>query len=109
MLDTDGGPTKSWLEAAGDSDRFWQFCFGKRPANELFDLASDPDCVKNLAEDASYRETATKLHDKLIAELKRQNDPRVSGQGDVFDNYPTTKPAPGSAPTKKAGKKKTKQ
>jgi N-sulfoglucosamine sulfohydrolase len=109
LLDTDGGPTKSWLEAAGDSDRFWQFCFGKRPANELFDLASDPDCVKNLAEDASYRETATKLHDKLIAELKRQNDPRVSGQGDVFDNYPTTKPAPGSAPTKKAGKKKTKQ
>jgi arylsulfatase A-like enzyme len=105
LLDTDGGPTKSWLETAGDSDRFWQFCFGKRPADELFDLAADPDCVKNLAQEAAYRETLAKLHDKLIAELKQQNDPRVLGQGDVFDNYPTTKPAPGSAP-KKAGKKK---
>ena len=108
LLDTDGSPTKSLLEAAGDADRFWQLCFGKRPADELFDLASDPDCVKNLAEDASYRETAMKLHDKLIAQLKQQNDPRVLGQGDVFDNYPTTKRAPGAQPKKQSGKKKAK-
>ena len=36
-------------------------------------------------------------------ELTRQNDPRVLGQGDVFDNYPTIKPA--DAPTKKTNKK----
>lgn len=109
LLDTDGGPTKSLVEQLGPGDKFWEFCFGKRPADELFDLASDPDCVKNLAEDASYRETATKLHDKLMAELKKQNDPRVLGQGDVFDNYPTTKPKPGAEPKKKAAKKKAKQ
>jgi arylsulfatase A-like enzyme len=91
LLDTDNGPTKALIEASGPQDRFWQFCFGKRPGEELFDLATDPDCVKNLAADPAYRATATALHDKLVAQLKLQNDPRILGQGDVFDNYPSAK------------------
>jgi len=91
LLDTDGSPTKSLIHDLSQGNRFWEFCFGKRPAVELFDVASDPDCVKNLAADMSYRDTVTKMHDKLVAELKRQSDPRVLGQGDLFDNYPTAK------------------
>ncbi|MBI5388425.1 MAG: hypothetical protein HZA90_27485 [Verrucomicrobia bacterium] len=34
---------------------------------------------------------------KPIAQLKQQNDPRVLGQGDVFDNYPTFKKRAGAA------------
>ena len=30
------------------------------------------------------------------AELKRSDDPRTLGSGDVFDNYPTVKPKPGT-------------
>ena len=43
LLDTDDGPTKSLIEAAGPDDRHWQLCFGKRPADELYDLVTDPD------------------------------------------------------------------
>lgn len=93
LLDTDASPTKSLVEGLGRGDKYWEFCFGKRPAEELFDLATDPDCVKNLATDGAYRETIAKLHGKLIAQLKQQNDPRILGQGDVFDRYPTFKKA----------------
>jgi len=29
------------------------------------------------------------MKEKLFAQLKLQNDPRILGKGDVFDNYPT--------------------
>ncbi|HEX3657688.1 MAG TPA: sulfatase [Pirellulales bacterium] len=103
LLDTDDGPTKQFIEGLGQQDRYWQFCFGKRPADELFDLASDPDCVKNLAADPGYREVLAKLSDQLTAELKRQNDPRILGHGDVFENYPTSKDEP-AAPKKSKAK-----
>jgi arylsulfatase A-like enzyme len=108
LLDTDNGPTKKLVADRGENDRFWQLCFGKRPAEELFDLASDPDCVKNLAGDAARQEKLAALREKLFAELKRQNDPRILGQGEVFDNYPTFKPAPGTPATGGAKKNKKK-
>jgi arylsulfatase A-like enzyme len=108
LKDTDPSPTKQLIENLGESNRFWQFNFGKRPQEELFDLVSDPDCVKNLAEDANLRTRMTQLKEKLFAELERQNDPRVLGQGDIFDNYPSAKnlsaAAPLAPPDKKAPK-----
>jgi N-sulfoglucosamine sulfohydrolase len=91
LLDTDGGPTKKFLEDAGDKDPFWQFSFGKRPQEELFDLATDPDCTANLLVDGRYAAEAAKLKERLFAELKRQDDPRILGNGAIFDNYPTAK------------------
>ena len=29
--------------------------------------------------------------ERLFAELKRQDDPRILGNGAIFDNYPTAK------------------
>lgn len=87
LLDTDNGPTKSVIEAAGPDDRHWQLCFGKRPADELYDLATDPDCVRNLA--AEMPEKVAALRETLFAELRRQSDPRILGQGDLFDAYPS--------------------
>lgn len=109
LLDTDNGPTKQLIAGRGDQDRFWQLCFGKRPAEELYDLSTDPDCLTNLANDPGYRDRMAKLQEKLLLELRAQHDPRVEGQGDVFDRYPTAKPA-GNAATKAAsGGKKKKQ
>jgi len=88
LKDTDKGPTKKFIEELGDQNRFWQLAFGKRPVEELYDLAIDPDCVNNLAANPAHQSRRTKLHDTLMAELKKQNDPRVLGQGEVFDNYP---------------------
>lgn len=55
-LDTDGGPTKSLiLEDARktaekrNSDRYWQWNFGMRPGEELYDLKADRYCTSNLA------------------------------------------------------------
>jgi arylsulfatase A-like enzyme len=91
LLDTDNGPTKAMIEKRGEKDRYWQLAFGKRPAEELFNLGRDPDCVKNLAGDPAHRTRVAALREKLFAQLKLQKDPRVLGKGDVFDNYPTTK------------------
>jgi N-sulfoglucosamine sulfohydrolase len=89
LLDTDDSPTKSLIEAAGPDDRHWQLCFGKRSADELYDLATDPDCVQNLATEQPEKTAA--LRDELFAELRRQADPQILGQGDVFDAYPSPK------------------
>lgn len=107
LTDTDASPSKKLIEALGEQDRFWQFSFGKRPQEELFDLATDPDCVKNLAEVAEHQARKAALQEKLFAELRRQNDPRILGQGDRFDNYPSVKNvnAPADAPAKKAKQK----
>lgn len=108
LLDTDGSPTKTLVNDLGEKDRYWQLCYGHRPAEELFDVVSDPDCVKNLAADPAYQEIAGKLKDKLFAELKKQEDPRILGGGDVFDNYPTAKKPAGDKQnfnTKKKAKK----
>ena len=93
LADTDAGPTKSLIEEAGAQDRFWQLCFGKRPADELYDLATDPDCVTNLAAAPAHAAAVRRLKDELFVELRRQADPRALGQGDVFDAYPSPKPA----------------
>ncbi|NJN05209.1 MAG: sulfatase-like hydrolase/transferase [Rhodobacteraceae bacterium] len=109
--DTDASPTKKLIEDSVPADAFWQHAFGRRPAEQLFDVLKDPDCVKNLAGDPAFKSRAAALRDKLMAELKRQNDPRALGRGGVFDNYlsPRTAgagatPQPG-APAPKAKKK----
>jgi arylsulfatase A-like enzyme len=89
LADTDAGPTKAAIEAAGTTDRFWQLCFGKRPADELYDLDTDPDCVVNLAADPARADDMRRLREELFAELTRQADPRVLGRGAVFDEYPS--------------------
>ena len=90
-LNTDGGPTKTEILTANrakPNDPHWLLCFGKRPAEELFHLKNDPDCLTNLATAPDQQSRRAALETQLLAKLKQQADPRVSGQGDVFDNYP---------------------
>jgi arylsulfatase A-like enzyme len=97
LKDTDAGPTKTAVEASGEASRYWQLCFGKRPAAELYNLKTDADCVKNLAADPAHQSQVEAMREKLFSRLRQQGDPRMEGKGDVFDNYPTSNPAP-SAP-----------
>ena len=48
-----------------------------RPAFELFDIASDPNESRNLADDPAYSETLKKYQDLLKAEQKRTGDPWI--------------------------------
>lgn len=90
-LDTDASPTKTFIlqkHRRNSDDPHWKLCFGKRPADELYNLRRDPDCIINLAHEADYEDVRQKLKARLFARLKEQGDPRMHGQGHVFDAYP---------------------
>ncbi len=90
-LNTDGSPTKSLiltLRREGISSEYWQQCFGKRDDDELYNIGSDPECLVNLANNPGYSSVKRRLNDQMIDELIRQNDPRINGNGDIFDKYP---------------------
>jgi hypothetical protein len=106
--DTDASPTKQLIEDSGPSDPYWQHAFGKRPADQLFDVSKDPDCVNNLVSDLSYASQFTRLREKLLAELTKQQDPRVLGEGDVFDNYLSPRALTVNPGQEKKGKNKKK-
>jgi N-sulfoglucosamine sulfohydrolase len=90
-LNCDGSPTKSLileLRRNGQQEQFWQLCFGRRPPLELYNLRNDPDCVTNLAAMERYADVLHELKARMENELKQQGDPRMFGQGEVFDRYP---------------------
>ena len=85
--DTDDSPTKTAVlatEHKPDLKHFFDASFGKLPADQLFDLRRDPDCITNLAATVSF----TALQKQLFDELKEQGDPRMSGNGHIYDQYP---------------------
>ena len=92
-LDTDGGPTKTLILDMGRkdrSDKFWQLNFGLRPAEEFYDLTVDAGCARNLADESVHTEIVKQLRKRMESELKSQNDPRMAGNGKIFDEYPAT-------------------
>jgi len=89
-LNTDGSPTKSYIldnRTTSGQYHYWAWSFGKRPAEELYNVARDPACIHNLADDPAYREKKKELKEILYEKLKQQKDPRVLGQGYIFDGY----------------------
>ncbi len=94
-LNCDGGPTKTQIleqRRRGDDSSDWTLCFGKRPAFELYNLREDPDCLHNLATDAKHASQLSELQARMVAELTQQSDPRMAGNGQVFDQYPYAAP-----------------
>jgi N-sulfoglucosamine sulfohydrolase len=90
-LNTDGSPTKTFIlnnRTTLGMHHYWQWNFGKRPAEELYNIADDPGCIHNLAGDPLYKDTVTELKSELFERLKEQGDPRMFGRGYIFDVYP---------------------
>ena len=67
--------------------KFWRLNFGKRPAEELFNVKANRDCVKDLAQSKAQAKLKAELKTQLFKELKEQGDPRMFGRGAVFDQY----------------------
>jgi len=91
--DTDGSPTKSLILERGRadrSDRSWQLNFGLQPAELLFDLRQDPDCIRNIAGAPEHQTLQASLLNRMEAELRTQGDPRMFGNGQIFDQYRPT-------------------
>lgn len=90
-LNCDGGPTKTVVleeRRREGRSRAWDLCFGKRGAEELYDVRSDPYCMKDLAGDEVRAPAKALLKEELFRRLREQEDPRVLGRGSVFDAYP---------------------
>lgn len=94
-LNTDGGPTKSLVLAdnrLGINHWMWVLDFDRRPTEELYDLKQDPECLNNLVAAPAQRSRRDTMHARLFAELTAQGDPRMRGEGAVFDRYPYGQP-----------------
>jgi arylsulfatase A-like enzyme len=88
--DLDASPTKAWVVTHRDQDpESFQYAVGRRPRYELFDIRDDPHCLENLAQQPGMDRIRGQLHERLMNELKRTGDPRVSGDV-VFERSPFT-------------------
>lgn len=78
--DYDASPTKAWLIAHRNEEMYrpyYNFAFGKRPAEELYAIQADPYQVNNLAANPAHDSTRIQLREQLLNELKRTQDPRL--------------------------------
>ena len=94
-LDCDKGPTLNWCVASKDNPetfKYWQLSLGLRNTHELYNIKLDPDCVDNLYEKPEYEKIAEDLKKQLFNKLKEQEDPRVLGNGHIFDAYEYANP-----------------
>ncbi|MBE0673586.1 MAG: sulfatase [Bacteroidales bacterium] len=91
-MNCDGSPVKSQileLYRQGRNRLYWDLAFGKRISKEeLYNVSEDQECMVNLAGDANYQELKSSLREIMLRELQDQDDPRIAGNGDVFDTYP---------------------
>ena len=88
-LDVDGSPTKSYIlnmNRKGDPT-YYKYSFSARPEEELYNLRKDLDCIEDLAGEQRYQKLKKKLRKRLEQRLLEQQDPRLLGTGDAFDNY----------------------
>ncbi|HTL30453.1 MAG TPA: hypothetical protein VL282_14575, partial [Tepidisphaeraceae bacterium] len=72
----------------------------------LYDLTTDPGCVKNLADDPKFAQAKSALWSQLKTELTEQKDPRILGNGDVFDHYKSVAPRKNAWDTLMKGNRK---
>lgn len=89
-LNCDGSPTKSFILNTRRKNRimkYWQLNFGKRGAEELYNIKEDPYCMINLASEEHHTDLKLKMVKEMTDRLIAQADPRILGQGDIFDQY----------------------
>ena len=93
--DTGNGPAKAYMSFHRDEypAEVFERSFGLRPARELYNVAKDPDCIVNLAEDPEYKSIREKMARRLHRWMRRTDDPRVDPDDMSFDEYPYVRKA----------------
>ncbi len=91
--DNDQGPAKTSVVTHENDPAFRPFylrAYGRRPAEELYDLAKDPGQLTNVAGTAAYSSAQSRLQTELDRWMTAMNDPRRphSPDPDIFDRYP---------------------
>ena len=88
MGDMDASLTKSWLVAHSRDEigkPFFELAFGKRPAEELYDLKKDPYQMHNMAASPELQPVLKQLSTRLQNVQSATHDPRLE---DAFDRVP---------------------
>ncbi|HSU53774.1 MAG TPA: sulfatase [Candidatus Dormibacteraeota bacterium] len=89
--DCDDGPTKRFILEHKDErgvDRLFALCFGKRPAEELYDLAKDSEQMENVAGGKQFAKPLADLRMQLADWMKETADPRAVKDDDHWDEFP---------------------
>ncbi|MFC2125449.1 sulfatase [Bacteroidota bacterium] len=73
-------------------DFYHQLATARRSSEELYDIVNDPGCIKNLADHSEFREVLLDLRTKFESYLVETGDPRMTGDGDVYETYPRYSP-----------------
>lgn len=85
--DVDGAPIRDFMLEPGNQKSYsaqYGLCFGRRPAEEFYHLPSDPDQVRNLADDGHPQLESHRQ--RLEAHLRATGDPRIEGR-DPWQDY----------------------
>jgi arylsulfatase A-like enzyme len=91
--DVDGGPTKVYMMDHRNEPKvrgLFDLGFGKRPAEELYDVRKDPYQLINLAGKPEHAAVQAQLRSQLLNWMKAEQDPRLNGGGDQIDRYRAT-------------------
>ena len=108
--DLDASPSKAWIVINCEDDsmqrKYFDYAFGQRPAEELYDLRTDSDQIFNVAGESRYAEAKQDLSERLMEVLKNSGDPRVTGDGSAFDKPPFASPYSNPTRRKPAKSKK---
>lgn len=86
----DSSPTKTYMMEHRNEHgvaHLAELAFGMRPAEELYDLRSDPHQLINLAGSTAFAKQQALLRGKLFDHLKQTHDPRVVGGTVDWDYY----------------------
>ncbi len=81
FVDTDDGPAKQFIVAQMKENPdyyFGRISFAKRPAEELYHTASDPDQLKNLADDPQYASVKNDMFARLVQWMHQTSDPHAA-------------------------------
>jgi len=68
-----------------DEKVFFARAFAKRPAEELYDLGTDPDQMNNVADHEEFQNIKKELSHRLNSYLENTKDPRVLGGELIWD------------------------
>ena len=88
-LNTDGGATKTLIlegRSQPDSLHWWKTNFGKRVPEEFYNIAEDPDCIRNLATRGN-QELKREMAAKMYRDLALQGDRRMFGRGYEYEDF----------------------
>src|SRR5690606_35257496 len=89
--DVDGSSTKEFIlnnRDTSEMQKFFHLNFGQRPAEELFELTSDPHNITNVADQPEFAKAKKKLRAELDQWMRETNDPRAVNDDDRWDHFP---------------------